>query len=315
MRAGAALILVVGLAAGLTACAPAPESPEAEGGKDAVVIGSTDCLVERGPNVDTVSVTGEFGAAPAVEFAAPLSVENTERAVVIEGDGDPVAQGSTVQVHLSLYNATSGAELITTYAEADASPMSVSDDAILSGLVKSLQCTPIGSRIVSVMPPTDLWGENGNADLQVGGTDSVVLVADVLPPLTPADWPTPPTVDFTGATPAVTLPSATPEPALRLAVLDEGDGEVVKDGATVTVHYQGTSWDTGEIFDQSYGGDPASFPTSGVIQGFSVAMVGQKVGSTVIVTIPPKYGYGEAGAGHELSGQTLVFLIEIEGVE
>lgn len=309
MRAGAALFLVAGLTVGLTACATAPE-PDPQASEPGV---TDECLAMGGSAVDTVSVSGGFGTAPVVDFAAPLSVESTERALVIEGDGDEVAEGATVQVHLSLYNATSGAELISSYQD-DAAPMNVSEGAILDGLVKSLQCAPLGSRIVSVMPPAEMWGENGYAELEVAGTDSVVLVADLLPPLKPAGWPTPPTVDFCGDIPAVTLPSATPEPELRLAVLKEGDGEVVKDGATVTVHYQGTSWDTGEIFDQSFDGEPATFPTSGVIQGFSVAMVGQKVGSTVIVTIPPKYAYGEAGSGHDLAGQTLVFLIEIQGV-
>ena len=52
-----------------------------------------------------------------------------------------------------------------------------------------------------------------------------------------------------------------------------------------------------------------------VIQGFGAALVGQKVGTKLIVTIPPEYAYGTDAAGAELGGQTLVFLVEIEDTE
>jgi FKBP-type peptidyl-prolyl cis-trans isomerase len=80
------------------------------------------------------------------------------------------------------------------------------------------------------------------------------------------------------------------------------------------VQYQGTNWRTGEIFDQSWGRRiPASFNTEGVVNGFKQALVGQKVGSQVVVMIPPADGYGEAGnpqAGIE-GTDVLVFVIDI----
>jgi peptidylprolyl isomerase len=56
---------------------------------------------------------------------------------------------------------------------------------------------------------------------------------------------------------------------------------------------------------------------AGVIEGFAAAIVGQRVGSQVLVSIPPVYGYGEAGDGNTspLAGQTLVFLIDIVSVD
>ena len=100
-----------------------------------------------------------------------------------------------------------------------------------------------------------------------------------------------------------------------LKVLRPGTGDVVKAGDTVTLDYQGTSWDTGKIFDQSYGKQPASFATDQVVEGFGAALVGQKVGTRLVVTIPPKYAYGEKGSSNDssgLAGQTLVFVIDIQ---
>jgi FKBP-type peptidyl-prolyl cis-trans isomerase len=112
--------------------------------------------------------------------------------------------------------------------------------------------------------------------------------------------------------PKLTLPGTKPPADLLLKVLKPGTGDVVKAGDTVTLDYQGTSWDTGKIFDQSYGKQPASFATDQVVEGFGAALVGQKVGTKLVVSIPPKYAYGEKGAGQQLSGQTLVFVIEIQ---
>ena len=113
--------------------------------------------------------------------------------------------------------------------------------------------------------------------------------------------------------PTLKLPDIVPPSSLLLKVLRQGDGDVVKDGDTVTVDYQGTNWRTGKIFDQSYGKQPASFATDQVVPGFGAALVGQKVGTRLVVSIPSKYGYGETG--NESAGikgtDTLFFVVDI----
>jgi peptidylprolyl isomerase len=53
-----------------------------------------------------------------------------------------------------------------------------------------------------------------------------------------------------------------------------------------------------------------------VIPGFGAALVGQKVGTKLIVTIPPALGYGEeASDQNPLAGQTLVFVVEIQDTQ
>jgi FKBP-type peptidyl-prolyl cis-trans isomerase len=77
------------------------------------------------------------------------------------------------------------------------------------------------------------------------------------------------------------------------------------------VHYLGTAWETGEVFDSSFErGAPAEFQVGGVVQGFKEALLGQTVGSTIIVTMPPALGYG-GSEGHALQTSTLVFYIQI----
>ena len=100
----------------------------------------------------------------------------------------------------------------------------------------------------------------------------------------------------------------------EVAVLKQGDGAVVGAGDLVTVQYRGVKWSDGSEFDSSWSRDaaPSQFPTSGVVPGFKMALEGQKVGSQVVVAMPPKDGYGEGETNDtDLTGETLVFVVDI----
>ena len=94
-----------------------------------------------------------------------------------------------------------------------------------------------------------------------------------------------------------------------------GDGDEAKPGDTVTVHYAGVEYESGEEFDSSWGrGESIQFPLRGLIQGWQDGIPGMKVGGRRHLTIPPELAYGPAGAGHRLSGKTLIFVIDLLGV-
>jgi peptidylprolyl isomerase len=90
-----------------------------------------------------------------------------------------------------------------------------------------------------------------------------------------------------------------------------GEGTEALPGGTVTVHYVGVEYDTGEQFDASWDrGEPIEFPLRGLIAGWQEGIPGMKVGGRRQLTIPPRLAYGESG-GHRLSGKTLVFVIDL----
>ena len=73
-------------------------------------------------------------------------------------------------------------------------------------------------------------------------------------------------------------------------VLKEGDGPEVKKGELLTANYLGQIWRDGKVFDNSYDrGAPSSFPigVGGVIAGWDEGLVGKKIGSRVVMSIPP----------------------------
>ena len=51
-----------------------------------------------------------------------------------------------------------------------------------------------------------------------------------------------------------------------------------------------------------------------MIPGFANAVIGQTVDSQVIAVIPPSEGYGDKGSGPVPAGATLVFVVDILGV-
>lgn len=319
MRRTLAILAVLGSTIALAACtSPSAETPTASA--------TPLACASSGTASDSVQSSGDFGTKPVTIFPAPLSVDTTEVSVASAGSGETVAEGDMVLLDYTLYNGTTGAEFSASgYADGGHAALPVDVDQYLVGLVKAVNCGTIGSRVVAVVPPADAFGSAGNSTYGLSGTDPIVMVIDIesLIP-TAADGAAQPPVDGlptvalddTGA-PTVTIPDAAAPTELQLAVLKKGDGAVVADGANLIVQYQGVNWTSGEVFDQSWGnGAPASFGTGDVIEGFKEAVVGQTVGSQVLVVIPPDKGYGSAGQSSAgISGtDTLVFVIDILAV-
>ena len=107
-----------------------------------------------------------------------------------------------------------------------------------------------------------------------------------------------------------------PAPAeLVVTDIEVGDGAEAAPGATVDVHYVGVDFETGEQFDASWDrGESIEFPLRGLIRGWQEGIPGMKVGGRRQLVVPPELAYGPAGAGHRLSGRTLVFVIDLLGV-
>lgn len=308
LRTAAAGAAALALLLSLAACGDEKDSKPKD--SDAK---SSDCIdISPGSSSDAVKVTGEFGKEQKATFDTPLKGTEAERTIVDKGNGKLTATGNQVDVLLSVFLGSDGKSVGTQPAT-----LKVGDPQILEAFSATVDCVPIGSRVVATAPAGDLYGPEGNSSLGIKADDTVVIVTDVIglkEMPEPKAWTSDvPKVAFDkDGKPTVTLPKTDPPADLLLKVLEEGDGEVVQDGDQVTLDYQGTSWKDGEIFDQSYGKQPATFGTGDVVAGFGAALIGQKVGSRLVVSIPPKYAYGESGSGNDLAGQTLLFVIEIK---
>ncbi|MTD12965.1 FKBP-type peptidyl-prolyl cis-trans isomerase [Nakamurella sp. YIM 132087] len=115
--------------------------------------------------------------------------------------------------------------------------------------------------------------------------------------------------------PEVDHPTGPAPTDLHIRDITVGDGAEATPGAKVTVHYLGVEFDSGEEFDSSWGrGESIEFPLRGLIKGWQMGIPGMKVGGRRELIVPPHLAYGPAGSGHRLSGQTLIFVIDLLGV-
>ena len=102
------------------------------------------------------------------------------------------------------------------------------------------------------------------------------------------------------------------ESGLQYEILKNGNGPKPSLNDQVTTHYHGTLID-GTVFDSSVErGQPATFPVSGVIKGWTEALQLMEVGSKWKLYIPYNLAYGEKGAGAQIGPYTtLIFEVEL----
>ncbi|MFF3020470.1 FKBP-type peptidyl-prolyl cis-trans isomerase [Streptomyces sp. NPDC057939] len=118
-----------------------------------------------------------------------------------------------------------------------------------------------------------------------------------------------------GETPTLAQGKGTPPKELKVEVISEGKGPVLKKGDIAQVNYSGQVWDGKEPFDASFGKGKTfdvNIGAGAVIKGWDQGLEGQKVGSRIELVIPPELGYGAQGSGEKIKpNATLVFVVDI----
>lgn len=116
--------------------------------------------------------------------------------------------------------------------------------------------------------------------------------------------------------PVIDFPEGPAPTELVIEDIVVGDGTVAEPMQRVTVHYVGVDYESGDQFDSSWDrGEAIQFPLKGLIMGWQDGIPGMRVGGRRKLIIPPELAYGPAGAGHRLSGRTLIFVIDLLDVQ
>src|SRR5690606_11190486 len=102
---------------------------------------------------------------------------------------------------------------------------------------------------------------------------------------------------------------------LVITDIEVGEGPEATAGATADEQYLGVDLESGEEFYSSWSPRQAlNFPLGSRIAGWQQGIPGMKVGGRRQLVCPPHLAYGPAGGGHQLSGRTLIFVIDLLGV-
>ena len=277
----------------------------------------------------SIAVSGAFGAKPTVtipKIDPPASLQVHQ---LITGHGTLVAKGDLAVADLTAYS-WNGTTTKKISEISTGKPQALTVGSTISGLDKSLAGSRVGSRLLITIPPKDGFGSKGNSSLGVTGKDSLVFVVDVLGSYqkTASAHGTPQVVPGTGlptvgtssagSAPPVHIPQTAPPTTLRVQTLIRGTGPVVKKGKLLVAQYEGVIWRTGKVFDSSWKRSaPTGFQvgTGQVIKGWDDGLVGKRVGSRVLLVVPPADGYGAPGdSAAGINGtDTLVFVVDIVG--
>jgi peptidylprolyl isomerase len=118
-----------------------------------------------------------------------------------------------------------------------------------------------------------------------------------------------------GEAPTITPPTGAAPTTLQTQDLIVGTGTEVLPTSTLTVHYTLMTWSNGSLVESSWnGGQPATFPLSGVIAGWQEGLPGAKAGGRRLLVIPADKGYGPNGSGPIGPNETLIFVVDIIAV-
>ncbi|WKV16641.1 FKBP-type peptidyl-prolyl cis-trans isomerase [Janibacter limosus] len=278
--------------------------------------------------VDSIKIVeGKGKKAPSIKLKdKPLSVSQTTRTVLDKGRGKTLPDDAFVEVDLAMFSGKDG-KLIGGSETYSSSPIVLTpgNEGSLPGLVKSLKGQKIGAHGVAVMPPEDLFGEQGAPQYGVDGKDNLVLVYDVRGVLPDKAEGTPvppkkgmPKVKFHDDAPADISTEGVAKPKkLVTEKLIAGKGKEIKTGDQVYASYTGVRLKDGTMFDTSFkkGGQPFPFVVGqpGTIEARQKAVKGAHVGDRLLLVAPAKDGYGKKGSpdGSIKPNTDRVFVIDI----
>lgn len=320
LSGAAALALAATLA--LSACSDSPkdtpntqsQSSSAEQTPAAEITATTEADAKL---LEGITYTTEAGKGPSdIKIASDLSTLSAFAAAVsVEGSGDALATGDTLEVNYVVTD-DKGEVLESTYENGAATSLANSADQTVPQIVKALEGHKVGAFVTYAIP--------GNpATETTEATTANVMILEITGKVPNRAWGEDQEVTVEGAPtvaldesgkPSITIPEGyegTDE--LQVIVLKKGDGKVLAETDTITAHY--TGWNLkGQQFDSSWDrGAPTSFPLTGVIEGWTKGLSGQTVGSQVLLVIPAEQGYGEwaEGDADNAAKGDLIFVVDI----
>ncbi|QVQ52519.1 FKBP-type peptidyl-prolyl cis-trans isomerase [Spiractinospora alimapuensis] len=277
------------------------------------------------------AVSGDFGEQPELEWdSEDPPPEETLSLTAIEGEeGDGIEAGDVIVTNVASWAWTGpGEHMEETSTYESETPMVLELIPEDQETNDCLGDATVGSRVVCAFPPP----EQDPMMAQGGPMPASVVVFDI-----EGHYPSGSTVDAEqtndaggdlptvtetdDAGPEISIPDADAPEDLEVEVLAEGDGPEVEAEQQLVLQYTGVMWNNGEVFDSTWdpegrdGAPIAQFQigVGAVIEGWDEGLVGQRVGSRVLLVIPPDMAYGDEDEvdDPEAPSGPLVFVVDI----
>ncbi|PSK98066.1 peptidylprolyl isomerase [Murinocardiopsis flavida] len=272
-------------------------------------------------------VTGKVGEEPKLDFPDISPPKKQISGVVKKGAGEGalVRPEDKIVANVVDYSWTGKGKTKKAQSTYDKkTPVLLDLATIPDELRRDLVDNPVGSRVVYVFPPqqaqpgqpappkgssvsvVDIQGRYGKGDT-LRGEQATDGGEDGMPTVTAKD----------AGEPKIKVPDSDPPKDVESVDLIEGDGPKVEKNQQIVAQYKGVTWKDSKVFDSTWkkGGVPAAFLIGGgqVIKGWDEGLVGKKVGSRVLLTVPEDKAYGKDAAKQQAPEGALVFVVDILG--
>lgn len=284
----------------------------------------------KAPAVDLSTIKVTAAATPGTPHtltlpSKPFKGGDPAFRVVTPGTGAAVADGSMLGVQYTAFSGVDGRQLET--SPTAGVTLDLSDQDVPEIFRSAVKGQKVGA-LVLVTLQANLMHTDASLPKGVGMDDTLLYVlklASAKAPLTAATGTAVPpkaglptvTMGATAADPAkIAVPSPTALKETITQPLITGTGEKVQKGQTVRVTYTGTTWrDPATPFDYS-GKSPKKYfefvaGAGNVIKAWDAAVVGQPVGSRLLLIVQPVDGYGDKGNGDIKGDDVMIFVVDI----
>ncbi|WP_240471061.1 FKBP-type peptidyl-prolyl cis-trans isomerase [Schaalia suimastitidis] len=237
-----------------------------------------------------VEVSGRVGAIPVVNITQTLNVTDVKRHVDTVGDGREITEGSPVLVSVTAFDGSSGAIL-----SPDGRPQLTVGTASAEGLGPELAEAVIGhtegSRIIYVRPVSqEARAEGATSNIEIDVVDILYSVARG----TAVDVSTGPLDVTLGAEGPVIRHGDEAPTQTTVQTLLRGDGQQVKADDRIVMQFIVTGWSDQIERDSTWRtGIPMVLRLDQAMPGLRQAVVDQRVGSRLAITIPADQATGD----------------------
>lgn len=244
-------------------------------------------------DLDKISVRGRAGATPVVKILGKIPSDLNQVSELTAGTGREIYENSPVLLALYPFSAKDGTSLTETGKPSFRVGLATSEE-LGTTLFDAVKNRKEGSRLLLVRSKPN--------------SDSELIVVDILP--TQADGKEAPPeesegilkVQMTDYGPVIDHGTVPPS-VLSIQILRKGNGAQIHDGDSIIAQYTALKWTNKEIIDSSWrDGIPVKVELEGVMSGLKDALIDQRVGTRLAVTIPPDAATGD---------DTVVVLVDI----
>lgn len=270
-----------------------------------------------------ITAGAKFGEKPTLAKGEGDPPKELKTDVISEGDGAKLKNGDAIQVNYLGQAWDSTKPFDNSFDRKQPFDLTLGAGMVIQGWDKGLVGQKVGSRVQLVIPPELGYGEKGQGDIKPNAT--LVFVVDVvkatqIPASAKGTEVAQDNIDLPkvgtktdGKAPSVTIPKSDPPKKLVSNYVLESDGAVIKDTDSVVVNYVGLLWKGSKPFDSTYQtGKTQTFPLAQVtLKGLKSGLVGKKVGSRVLLVIPPDQGFGDEAQQTIPAKSTLVFAVDL----